>query len=94
MVETPRKTVRSGPLKPINQPEVVKLEEDGEGIPVALRGEVRHPIKAVDEQWRIDDEWWCVEPVSRTYYAVRLLSGQKLILFKDLVSGSWYRQSY
>jgi hypothetical protein len=69
------------------------VEEDAAGLPVALRAKRRQPVKAIDEIWRIDDEWWRSEPVSRLYYAVRLVTGQKLVLYKDLVSGRWYRQS-
>ncbi len=51
-------------------------------------------VAAIDDRWRVDDEWWRSEPISRLYYAVRLASGQRLVLYKDLVSGGWYRQGY
>ena len=60
--------------------------------PVALRTKRRQPVQAIDDRWRLDDEWWRSEPVSRMYYAVRLVSGQKLVLYKDLIGGGWYRQ--
>jgi hypothetical protein len=93
MVEDTGKTVRAGPLKPVNQPEPEKVEEDAAGRPVTLRTKRRQLIQTVDDRWRIDDEWWRREPVSRMYYAVRLTSGQKLVLYKDLIGGGWYRQS-
>jgi hypothetical protein len=92
MVEDTGKTVCAGPLKPINQPEPEKVEEDASGRPVALRTKRRQPVQAIDDRWRLDDEWWRSEPVSRMYYAVRLASGQKLVLYKDLIGGGWYRQ--
>jgi hypothetical protein len=44
--------------------------------------------------WRIDDEWWRAEPVSRRYYNVLLTSGQRLVLYKDIITGNWYEQEY
>jgi hypothetical protein len=92
MVENTGKTLRTGSLKPVSQPEPEKVEEYSAGRPVALRTKLRQPIQAIDERWRIDDEWWRSEPISRMYYAVHLTSGQKLVIFKDLISGNWYRQ--
>lgn len=93
MVENTGKTVCAGTLKLVNQPEPERVEEDATGLPVALRTKRRQPVKAIDEIWRIDDEWWRSEPVSRLYYAIRLVSGQRLVIYKDLISGHWYRQS-
>ena len=93
MVENTGKTPRAGTLKPVNQPEPERVEEDTTGLPVALRTKQRLSIKTIDDRWRIDDEWWRSEPISRLYYAVRLGSGQRLVIYKDLISGNWYRQS-
>ena len=92
MVEDTGKTVCAGTLKPINQPEAEKVEEDAAGRPAALKGKRRQLVQAIDDRWRLDDEWWRPESISRMYYAVRLASGQKLVLYKDLVGGGWYRQ--
>jgi hypothetical protein len=51
-------------------------------------------VRSVEDRWRIDDEWWRSDPVSRLYYTVRLASGQRLVIYQDLVSGNWYRQMY
>jgi hypothetical protein len=48
----------------------------------------------IEDRWRIDDEWWRAEPVSRLYYNVLLVSGQRLVLYKDLITGDWYEQEY
>jgi hypothetical protein len=93
MVEDTGKTVRTSTLKPINQPEPEKVEEDAAGLPVALRTKRRQLIKIIDDRWRIDDEWWRPAPISRLYYAVQLASGQKLVIYKDLIGSGWYRQS-
>jgi hypothetical protein len=70
------------------------VEESSCGIPVAVKTTRRQRIIAVEDRWRIDDEWWRSEPVSRLYYAVILASGQRLVLSKNLIDNCWYRQSY
>jgi hypothetical protein len=93
MVQNPRETLRAGTHKPLNIPEPVGVEEDIDSLPVVVRMKRRVAITAIDNIWRIDDEWWRTEPVSRVYYAVLLASGQRMILFKDLKSNCWYQQT-
>ena len=63
-----------------------------EGLRAVLsKGRWRQVLEALDT-WRIDDEWWRKEPVSRLYYRVVLEDGTMAGLFKDLVSGDWYSQ--
>ncbi len=94
MVADTGKTPRTDTIKPVNLPELVKVDEDASGLPVAVRLKRRQSIAAVEDIWRIDDEWWRSEPVSRLYYAVMLARGQRMVLYKDLVRGEWYRQGY
>ena len=94
MVANPGETLRAGAYKPLNTPETIQVEEDAEGLPMAVREKRRQRIVAIDDYWRLDDEWWRTEPVSRLYYAIRLASGQKLVIYKNLITGTWYRQSY
>jgi hypothetical protein len=54
----------------------------------------KQAVKFIEDRWRIDDEWWRGAPVSRFYYAVLFNSGQRLVIYKDLVSGQWYKQGY
>lgn len=94
MVADTGKTPRTDTIKPVNLPEQVRVDEDNVGLPVAVRLKRRQSIAAVEDIWRIDDEWWRSEPVSRLYYAVMLARGQRLVLYKDLIGGQWYRQGY
>lgn len=94
MVQDTGKTLRAETIKPVNLPEPVQVEEDSSGIPVALRNKRRQNIIAIEDRWRIDDEWWRSEPVSRLYFMVWLASGQRLTLSKNLNNNCWYRQSY
>jgi hypothetical protein len=94
MVQNSGKTLRPGACKPVNLPQPARVEEDSAGMPVAVRLPRRQPITAVEDRWRIDDEWWRSEPVARLYFVVLFASGRRLIIFKDLFSGQWYRQEY
>jgi len=88
------KTLRADTAKPVNLPEPLAVEEGPDGLPAFVKLKRRQKIIAVEDCWRIDDEWWRSEPVSRLYYAVILASGQRLVLAKNLIANSWYRQSY
>ena len=94
MVEDTGKTLRPGTYKPVNTPEELKIEEDADGLPVAVKGKRRQAVMTIEDRWRIDDEWWRAAPVARLYYNVLLASGQRVVLYKDLVSGGWYEQEY
>jgi hypothetical protein len=50
-------------------------------------------VTAIQNAWRIDDEWWR-ERISRHYFRVELGDGQVLTVFHDLVSDRWYQQRY
>lgn len=80
--------------RPLNMPEALFVEENPSGSPVAIKLKQRRKIIGVEDCWRIDDEWWRSEPVSRMYYAVILDSGRKMILSKNLIDNKWYQQSY
>jgi hypothetical protein len=88
------KTLRADAYKPVNAPEALKVEEDAVGLPIAVRLNRRQSVMTIEDRWRIDDEWWRAEPVSRLYYNVLLASGQRLVLYKDLIKGDWYEQEY
>ncbi|MBN2239392.1 MAG: hypothetical protein JW712_06440 [Dehalococcoidales bacterium] len=95
MVENTGKTLRVVTGRTVNAPEPVDVEEASSfSLPLAVRAPRRQAVVTIDDRWRIDDEWWRAEPVSRMYYEVTLSSGLQMMLFKDLVNGGWFRQSY
>ena len=94
MVENTGKTLRADTYKPVNTPEALQIEEDASGLPIAVRLKRRQAVISIEDRWRIDDEWWRAEPLARLYYNVLLASGQRLVLYKDLVDGGWYQQEY
>jgi hypothetical protein len=91
MVQDSGKTLRTETIA-LNRPEPVQVQEDSTGLPVAVKTSRRQAIIAIEGRWRIDDEWWRSEPISRLYYAVLLASGQRLVIYKDLNSGQWCKQ--
>jgi len=68
----------------------VTVKEGAGGLPIAITTSHRQAIVAIIDRWRVDDEWWRPEPVSRFYFIVILTSGQRLVIYKDLTSGNWY----
>ena len=92
MVENPGKTLCSDPgLRRVNIPQLVIVEEDASGLPVAINWTRREVIESILDRWRLDDEWWRTEPLSRFYYSVLLASGRQLLLYKDIANGGWFR---
>ena len=93
MVKNPGKTSSIDTLQPVNTPQPAAVAEGPSGLPTAMRMGRRQDILVIADRWRIDDEWWRTEPVSRLYYALQVKSGQRFVIYKDLVDGRWYRQS-
>ena len=94
MVADTGKTLRPDAFKPVNLPEALRVEENSAGEPAVVRVGRRQTVESIEDRWRIDDEWWRSQPISRLYYAVVFKSGQKVVIFKDLTSGQWSRQNY
>ena len=94
MVEDTGKALHAGTFKPVNIPEAIIVEESADGLPLSLKDRRRQKVAAIDDMWRLDDEWWRTEPLSRLYFSVILASGRKLVIFKDLPGNNWYCQTY
>ena len=92
MVKNPGKTLCTDTIKPVNTPEPARVEENALHCPVAVKLAQRQPVQAIEDKWRIDDEWWRSDRISRLYYAVILASGHRLVLYKDLVNKRWFLQ--
>ena len=79
-------------FKQLNAPEELMVKESPDGIPVAVSDKNSRRIISIEHKWRIDDEWWRAEPISRMYYSVILDSGKTFTIFKDLIKNKWYSQ--
>lgn len=94
MVAHPGAAARAHRLRPLNQAKPIRVEADESGEPVAVvLGRERLAVAVVQDRWRIDDEWWRERPVSRLYFRLLLEDGRVVMVYKDLVSGRWARQS-
>lgn len=96
MVAHTRTPARPHRLRPLREPRPVAVEADAEGRPVAVRlrpGE-RLGVAEVQDTWRIDDEWWREQPVSRMYWQLALEDGEVVTVYRDLAAQRWFRQGY
>jgi hypothetical protein len=94
VVAHPRAATRAHRLRPLNQARPIRVEADELGEPQAVvLGRKRLAVVAVQDRWRIDDEWWRKE-VSRLYFSLLLEHGRTLTIYRDLVTGRWSQQNY
>lgn len=73
----------------LNEPRPALVEEGFDGAPCRVN---RQPVAVVREEWRVLDQWWTEEPVSRRYFEVVLESGQNVVVFRDQERGGWFSQ--
>jgi hypothetical protein len=57
-----------------------------------------HTVEAIEEVWRVAEEWWRERPVGRTYVRLLVDGGRPLTIYRDelgLGDGpAWYLQRY
>lgn len=94
MVAHSREAARAHRLRPLNQARPIHVEADESGEPQAVvLGRERLAVAAVQDRWRIDDEWWR-EEVSRLYFSLLLEDGRVVTVYQDLIGLRWARQAY
>jgi hypothetical protein len=82
-------------LRPLNAPTPLRVQLDEQGRIIAIWRQGRltpRTIAAIQDRWRIDDEWWREHRVARMYYEVVLDDGTLLTMFHDLVADAWFEQ--
>ena len=87
--------VRRNDLRPLNAPSPLRVLLDAQGRVVSIWRQGRltpRTIAAVQDRWRIDDEWWREHPISRAYYALLLDDGSLLTIYHDLITDTWFEQ--
>ena len=87
--------VRRNDLRPLNAPSPVRVQTDMQGRIVSLWRQGRltpRSIAAIQDHWRIDDEWWREHTISRIYYELLLDDGTLLTVYHDLVADAWFEQ--
>jgi hypothetical protein len=60
-----------------------------DAIPVAVDSLA---VDVVRESWLIEDRWWTDRPLRRRYWELVTTCGRNIVVFRDLVSGHWWRQ--
>jgi len=93
MVKNPRKKASPSRIRPLNRPELVQVEEGRDDRPTTIVFHSRRAkVTSIEDVWEIVDEWWRGNPIARRYYQVGVEGGATMTVFRDLVSGAWYRQ--
>jgi hypothetical protein len=58
----------------------------------------RHAVEAIEELWRVAEEWWRERPIRRTYVRLLVDGGRPLTIYRDEVGidgrPAWYLQRY
>ena len=91
MSQHPGNPLKSVIFKSLNAPVPIFVKENQSDRPLSV---ANHTVSSIEDQWRIDDEWWRQTRIERMYWSVMLESGQGLVIFKDGVDKKWYRQAY
>ena len=82
-------------LRPLNAPSPLQVQTDDQGRIVSVWRQGRltpRTIAAIQDRWRIDDEWWREHAISRMYYEVVLDDGTLLTMYHDLLVDAWFEQ--
>ena len=94
MVPDTREETGSSTSRPLNVPKAVKVISDIQNFPRKIQiGRLYLSVKKIQDRWRIDDEWWREQSLSRAYYQCLLETSDVVIIFQDLVRNIWYKQS-
>ena len=95
MVSNPGRTPDPRRIRRLKPANAIDVETDTEGAPLRLRrGSVWLDVSLIRRPWRIDQHWWRDVAVSRLYYRVASDDSPPLTIYRDLISGDWFRQEY
>ena len=78
-------------VRPVYEPRTVRVVATRFRAPRSVTGA---SVARVADRWRVDDQWWREDPISRMYWQVELTDGRVMTVFQDLFTGSWYQQAY
>jgi hypothetical protein len=66
-----------------------RVEASPDGTPTRID---RQAVAQVRESWLIEDRWWTEQPLRRRYWELVSETGRDIVVFHDLLAGSWHRQ--
>ena len=95
LVKSPEIRRHKSDLRPLNAPSPLRVQTDTAGRIVSIWRQGRltpRTIAAIQDCWRIDDEWWREHAVSRLYYELVLDDGTMLTIYHDLLADLWFEQ--
>ena len=75
--------------RPLNAPQPVRVQADARGKPIAVAGV---QVESVNRDWLNRFGWWREHPLRRRYYEVITVTGQRVVVFRDMVTGRWFHQ--
>jgi hypothetical protein len=73
----------------LGNPKPAAVEADPRGVPVAVEAVA---VDSLREEWIVEDRWWTGSPLRRRYFELVLIDGRNVVVFRDLVGGSWFLQ--
>jgi hypothetical protein len=72
--------------------QLISVVSDGDGTPRSFKWQGRtHPVTGIGKRWRVDTGWWRVR-VWREYFKLETGTGLLVIIYRDLLTGTWYLQ--
>ena len=93
MVKNTGKKARPDTFRAINKPIPETVMCTKQGVPKVIKFNGKWiDIVSVEDMWRIDDEWWRNQPISRMYFSCNLYEGVKITFYHDLTNQLWYLQ--
>jgi hypothetical protein len=94
MVKNPREKTRSCRIHFLNKPVPIYVEEDKITRPTAIYiNQNKVIVTSIEDFWRIDDEWWRDECISRIYYRCLIRDNLQITIFRDIQTSIWYKQN-
>jgi protein ImuB len=85
-----RRTALSPGAVPLQRPRPVAVAAGDDGRPLLVE---QRRVQAERERWVVEDAWWTPRPLRRRYFEIALEGGACAVVFQDLASRRWYRQS-
>jgi hypothetical protein len=73
----------------LNRPRPARVRW-GDGFPAEVDGEAMEGLR---ESWLVEDRWWTRAPLRRRYWELVGARGRNVVVFHDLCSGRWFRQT-
>jgi hypothetical protein len=73
----------------LGTPKPAAVKPDSRGVPATVDAVA---VDSVREEWVVEDRWWTGSPLRRRYFELVLADGRNVVVFRDLVGGSWFLQ--